>query len=102
MFKLMLKKLTLLAVVVIVAAAGLMGSPQASASPGNLGAGYYFASFCGYVGPAASRCFFGPVIWFGPFTSQAQCNATVQQMIATQSVLVTSPYAPSNCFYFAS
>lgn len=97
------KKLTALVVcMVLMALAAVTYSPPASASPNNLGPGYYFASFCGYYGPAQSRCVFGLVIWFGPFTTAAQCNQTVQQMVAYGNPLVVSPYAPSNCIYYSS
>lgn len=95
------KKMSVLAMCLAISVAGFAYSPRSEAQ-GLPHGGYFFGSFCGYYGPAAALCPFGPgVVWFGPFTSQAQCISALSTMQASGSIFSTPPRSLSTCFYSA-
>lgn len=87
-----------LVVAFVLAALVIMPKPsQAQTAP--LGPGWYFVSICGLYGEATQWCWFGQAAYFFGGNTEPECTATLTSLINSGSILVTWPYAPSNCFY---
>lgn len=86
----MSKKLMVLGALVLAAVGAASSMPAQAQAPG-----YYFVTSCGI--PSPRECPGGPSpIWFGPYSSYAQCDAAV--LIIENGPFGAYPRSASSCY----